>query len=377
LQPATTAGAKKDTRLPFALGTSIYPAPIAGLGGPLVWSSGSVSTLTPIPKTGFLAKLRFKFTGSITFSTAGTGGAWYPWRAIQNYTLQNSLNYPYRSLLGDGIWQMMKLQTTNGLNDPITGTNYYTAVAVTGVTTAQPFYWEFEDWIGQNDGVNFSRYLLSAMTTSNDLTINMTWAPTSATPGILTAVTGSPVISAFSMSCAVSAEYLTVPNPQKYQWPRRNLVRQIVEDPSFNTPAVGLNTINLTPIQGPEFLGLGIQVLNANYSPDTLLPATTGITEIDIYVNGTIPLMQFPFADIMQRYVQMFGRNPSLGYLYIDFSNDLGLINAMSHTHRKVLSTAKYSQISVNVTLNANFTAGSNAKIVLWKHTQQKYALNQ
>lgn len=375
MQPATAA--KKDTRSPFALGTSIYPASISGMGGPLVWSSGSVSTLTPIPKTGFLAKARYKFSGSITFSTAGTGGSWFPWRAIQNYTLQNSLNYPYRSLGPDAIHLMMKTETTNGLNDPITGSNYYTAVAVTGVTTAQPFYWEFEDNIGQNDGVNFSRYLLSAMTTSNDLTINFTWAPTSQTPGILTAVTGSPVIGAFSMTCAVDVEYLTVPNPNKYQWPRRNLVQQIVEDPSFNTPAVGLNTVNLTPIQGPEFLGLGIQVLGNGYAPDSLLPATTWISEIDVYVNGTIPLYQFSFGALIGRYERMFGRLPSLGYLYLDFSNDLGLINAMSHTHRKVLSTAKYSQISINVTLGNGYTNGSGARIVLFKRTQQKYALNQ
>ena len=73
----------------------------------------------------------------------------------------------------------------------------------------------------------------------------------------------------------------------------------------------------------------------------------------------------------------MYSKAPKYGYIYIDFSNDLGLVNAMSHTHRKVLSTAKYSQISVNVTLNSNFTAGTGAFINLFKRTQQSYAQNQ
>lgn len=380
---------------PFALGTSVFPVPIAGLGGPLVWSSGGVSTLTPIPKTGFIAKLRFNFSGTYTFSTAGASLYNPPfWRVIQNYTLQNSLNYPFRSMQGDDLWfwqQIMAQEggmstnatTTGGkafVDDGVTASNAYKAGTTTS-TAQQTFAWQFEDWIGHNDGVNFSRYLLAAMTTSNDLTVNMTWAAPvigNAATSALTIGDGTAVISQFAMACQVSAEYLTVPDPSKYSWPRRNLVQQIVCDHSYQTAAVGLNSINLTPIQGPEFLGLGIQVINAGgVTRDTLQFGTTGISEIDIYVNGSIPLYQFTFADLMKRYELMYSKVGNFGYVYIDFSNDLGLVNAMSHTHRKVLSTAKYSQISVNVTLNANFTAGAGSSVNLFKRTQQSYAQNQ
>lgn len=369
--------------LPFALGTSRYPVPISGTGGPLTWGTGNntgggVSVLTPIPKTGFLAKLRYNFSGTITLSQAASSSYTVPiWRTVKNYQLLNSLNYPYRSLNADDIWFWMQTSSTQGLADPIVNSKNWKAIDPTS-TNPQTFNWYFEDLIGHNDNVNFSRYLLSAMTTSNDLTIQISWASTAA--GAIAPVitmTTVPNVSAFTQSCQVSAEYLTVPAPTKYQWPRRNLVQQIVGDPSFNTPAQGLNVVNLTPIQGPEFTGLGIQVVNASGIVDTLAPATTGITEIDIYVNGTIPLYQFRFADLIAIYERMFGRSPSFGYLYLDFSNDLGIVNAMSHTHRKVLSTAKYSQISVQVTLGANFTAGAGAYINLWKRTQQKYANNQ
>lgn len=371
----------------FALGTSVFPVPIAGLGGPLVWASGGVSTLTPIPKTGFVAKLRYNFSGTYTFSTGGAT-QYNPafWRVIQNYTLQNSLNYPFRSMSGDDLWFWQQIAFPQGVgsasapvDDVVTGSKFYKP-GTTTATAQQTFSWGFEDWIGQNDGVNFSRYLLSAMTTSNDLTINMTWAAPvigNAATSALTIGDGTAVISQFAMQCQVSAEYLTVPDPTKYAWPRRNLVQQIVCDHSFQTAAVGLNSINLTPIQGPEFLGLGIQVINAGgVSRDSLTFGTTGITEIDIYVNGSIPLYQFTMADIIKRYEIMFGRQAQYGYVYIDLSNDLSLVNAMSHTHRKVLSTAKYSQISVNVTLNANFTAGAGSSINLFKRTQQSYAQN-
>lgn len=378
----------KATLKPFALGTSVFPVPIAGLGGPLVWSSGGVSTLTPIPKTGFLAKLRYNFSGTYTFSTGGATQYNPPfWRVIQNYTLQNSLNYPFRSMSQDDIWFWQQIAFPQGIGAPnaavddiVVGSRFYKP-GTTTATAQQTFSWAFEDWIEHNDGVNFSRYLLAAMTTSNDLTINMTWAAPvigNAATSALTIGDGTAVISQFAMACQVSAEYLTVPDPTKYQWPRRNLVQQIVCDHSYQTAAVGLNSINLTPIQGPEFLGLGIQVINAGgVTRDTLAFGTTGITEIDIYVNGSIPLYQFTMADIIKRYEIMYGRQPQNGYVYLDFSNDLSLVNAMSHTHRKVLSTAKYSQISVNVTLNANFTAGAGSSIVLFKRTQQSYAQNQ
>jgi hypothetical protein len=373
---APAAGGKKVLKS-FAQGTSLFPTPIAGPGGQLTKSGagGNTSVLTPIPKTGFLARLRYLVTGTLTVSHAWAAAYTVPiWRVINNYTLQNSLNYPYRSLAGDDIREWVRVTNPTGSNDPLINSLTYLAPSAAADATV-PFSFCFEDPIGQNDGVNFSRYVLSAMTTSNDLTIQINWA----TDASLTANLGdgTSTFSAYTATCAVSAEYLTVPDPTEYQWPRRNLVQQVLGDPSFNQPAVGLNVVNLTPIQGPEFTGLGIQVVNAGGTVDTLALATSGISEIDIYVNGTIPLYQFTLADMIKRYEAEFQRVPANGYLYIDLGSDLSIPNVMSHTHRKVLSTSKYSQISVRVTLNNNFTAGAGARINLLKRTQQAYAQNQ
>lgn len=357
----------------FALGTSLYPTPISGLGGPLVYSSGSVSTLTPIPKTGFLGRLRFQMKGTIAFSTAASTAYTVPiWRIIQNYTLQNSLNYPYRSWNGgtqDDLWLAQQVYNPFGGSDPVINSVNFETISATTQTTVQNFSFTWFDEIWQNDGVNFSRYLLSAMTTSNDLTINMTWAPTSVLQQ------HGAVISTFTAGVQVSAEYLTVPDPSKFNWPRRNLVQQQIGDPSYNNPTAGINSVNLTPIQGPEFLGLGVQIIDGG-TPIALDPNNTPLESINILVNGTIPLYQFTASDLVSRYEEGFRRSPNYGCLWLDFSNDLGLVNAMSHTHRKVLSTAKYSQLTVQVNLGSGFTGAAGSKINLFKRLQASYANN-
>ena len=349
----------------FALGTSLFPVPVNGQ--PLVYSAGNTSTLSPIPKTGFLGRLRYTFKGTVTVGTAIATPAGYIvplWKLVSNYTLQNSLNYPYRSLSGWDIWFEQQVRTAFSGGDPLSSSLTFLAPNLNSATQ-QNVEFSFVDDIWHNDGVNFSRYLLSAMTTSNDLTINFTWAQ----PSVLNYSTG--VVTAATGTMYVSAEYLTVPNPAEYQWPRRNLIQQIIGDPSYNTPSVGLNTVNLTPIQGPEFLGIGIQIVDSVTGPDF-----SNLTNVTIDVNGSIPLYNFTLADLISRYERTFRRSPANGFLYLDFSNDLGLIDAMSHTHRKVLSTSKYSQISINATLQTGFTGGAGAYINIWKRTQQAYSQN-
>ncbi len=236
-----------------------------------------------------------------------------------------------------------------------------------------PFSFTFIDRIGQNDGVNFARFLLSALTTSNDLTISISWLPFS---GLSALQSNGAVFSAYTAIDTVSAMYLTVPNPAKYLQPNTGIVQQVLGDPTFNNPQVGVNAVNLTPIQGPEFLGLGVQVVNSNGTTDTLVPGTSGITQIEILVNGTVPIKTWSLTDLVSEFEKLYGRIPQYGYLYLDMAADLSIPNVMSHTHRKVLSTAKYAQITVQVTLNANFTAGAGAKINLLKRTQQRYSGN-
>lgn len=369
----------KPAKKQFAQGTTLYPVPISGPSGVLTAAAngGNTSLLTPIPKSGFLARLRFNVTGTINVTTAAAAQYTVPvWRLIQNYTLQNSLNYPYRSLAGDDIREWVRVcSTASTSNDPIVDSATFQNPTVTAIANNVPFAFSFTDEIGQNDGVNFSRYLLSAMTTSNDLSVAITWL---ASNNLSQLQSGTAVIGAYTATAAVSAEYLTVPDPNKYEWPRRNLVQQVLGDPSFNQPAANaLNVVRLTPIQGPEFTGLGVQVVAQNGALDPLTPNGGFFSEIDIYVNGTIPLMQFTLADLVSRYERLFGRKPANGYIFIDFMSDLSIPNVMSHTHRKVLSTAKYSQIDVRVTTTAAFTAGAGAAIKLLKRTQQSYAQNK
>ncbi len=360
---------------PFAKGTTEYPTPINGSGANMAAGSagGNTSVLTPIPKTGYLSYLRHTISGTLTVGTAATAAYTVPLhRLISNYNLSNSLNYPYRNLNSDDIWEWANVTTGRGEQDSIYGSGTLQMPSVTTVGVKN-FSFTFVDRIGQNDGVNFARFLLSALTTSNDLTISIGWLPFS---GLSALQQNGAVFSAYTATDSVSAMYLTVPNPSKYLQPNTGIVQQVLGDPTFNNPAVGVNAVNLTPIQGPEFLGLGVQVVNAGGAVDSLAPGTSAISQIEILVNGTVPIKTWTLADLVSKYEELFGRTPSYGYLYLDMASDLSIPNVMSHTHRKVLSTAKYAQITVQVTLNANFTAGAGAKINLLKRTQQRYSGN-
>ena len=368
-------GSKAPQLEPFAKGSTEYPTPINGSGANMAAGAagGNTSVLTPIPKTGYVSFLRHTIAGTLTIGTVATTAYVPPLhRLISNYNLSNSLNYPYRNLNGDDVWAWANFTTGRGEQDPIYGSKTLVAPSMTALG-AQPFAFTFVDRIGQNDGVNFARFLLSALTTSNDLTISVSWLPFS---GLSALQQNGCVISAYTATDTVSAMYMTVPNPQKYYQPNTGIVQQVLGDPTFNNPQQGVNAVNLTPIQGPEFLGLGVQVVDSGGAVDSLVPGTSGISQIEILVNGTVPIKTWSLSDVISKYEELFGRMPSYGYLYLDMSSDLSIPNVMSHVHRKVLSTAKYAQITVQVTLNSSCTAGAGAKINLLKRTQQRYAGN-
>lgn len=372
----TPPPAKGKTLKAFALGSTEYPTPINGSGAAMAASSvgGNTSPLTPVPKTGYVSEFHYTVSGTLTVGTAATAAYQVPLhRLISNYNLSNSLNYPYRSLNGDDIWEWANVTTQRGEQDPIYGSQTLQMPSVT-TTGTKNFSFTFIDRIGQNDGVNFSRFLLSALTTSNDLTISITWLPVSQLSQLQQ---NGAVFSGYTATCAVSCVYYTVPDQTKYLQPNTGIVQQVLGDPTFNNPQQGVNAVNLTPIQGPEFIGLGVQIVNAGGTLDTLAVGTTAISQIEILVNGTVPIKTYTFADLMVNYEKLFGRVANYGYVFLDMCSDLSLPNVMSHTHRKALSTAKYAQITVQVTLNNNFTAGAGAKINLLKRTQQRYAGNQ
>jgi hypothetical protein len=377
-----SADRKDGGHASFAEGTSDYPTPIQGLGGALTAAAtgGNVSTLTPLPKTGFVGQLNHAISGSLTIGTVGTNYTIPLHRLIQNYNFQNSLAYPYRSLNGlnslDDLWLWANINQgyTGGL-DSIYGSKTLLMPPVTGLTTA-PFQFTFTDWIALNDGINFSKYLLSALTNSNDLTLLINWLPAGSLNTALQAVGNTAAFTAYTASDAVSCVYDTVPDPDKYYWPNTKVVQQVIGDPSFSQTAQGINSINLTPISGPDFMGLGIQVQSAGGVVDPLTPNGSGISLVRLLVGGSIPLKVFTLSDLIRHYEMRFGRQPNYGYLYLDMTTDLGTPNTLSNVMRKALATTKYAQLTVEVTLNANYTAGAGGRIVLLKRTQQQYSGN-
>jgi len=368
---APAPGAKLKS---FAEGTFEYPTPIQGLGGSLTAaaSGGNVSTLTPIPQTGFLGALRHTVSGTLTVGTLSTQYQVPLHRLLANYTLQNSLTYPYRNLSGDDIWMWANIVAGRGTQDPIYGSLNSEQPNVTG-TGAKNFSFSFLDQIGMNDGVNFSKFLLSALTNSNTLTINISWLAAS---GLAALSDGTAVFSAYTASDAVSAIYQMVPDARQYYWPDVSKVQQVIGDPSFTATAVGVNSINLTPVSGPAYMGIGMQIVNSTGALDTLAPGTSGLTQVRLLVGGTQPIKVWTLPDIVGKYEDLYGRKPQYGYAYIDLAADLSIPNVMSHLRRKNLATKQYAQLTWEVTTNSNFSPGAGSRIGLLKRMYQSYSGN-
>ena len=371
-----------DELKPFADGTTDFPTPIQGLGSALTAAAGGGNTtpLTPIPKTGFVGQFNHNVVGTLTVGTTGTAANFPLHRLMSNYSVVNSLQYPYRSLNFDDIWLWNNIgQQYTGPFDTMYGslTLNEPGVASTG---AKGFGYSFTDWIALNDGVNFSRFLLSSLTNSNDLTILITWLG-SANLSYIQANGNAAVFSAYTASDAVSCVFNTVPDPDEWYWPDTSKVQQVMGDPSWQQlTANATNNINLTPISGPDFLGLGIQVIwntsQNGWLTDPLTPGGSGIVSVAIQVGGSIPLKTWTLSDLVRMFEMRFGRSPSFGCLYIDLTTDVGLPNNMSNIMRKAIATTKYSQMSLIITTNGNQTVGTGAKVNLLKRTQQQYVGN-
>lgn len=379
--PSNAAGLRS-----FAEGTTAFPTPIQGLGGSLTAaaSGGNISILSPIPATGFLGRLRHNFAGTLVVGTLTATQYRVPLhRLIQNYTVNNSLTYNYRSLNGgttfcDDLWMWANLTGPPGPMDPIYGSATYQAPVVTSTGTKN---WAFSvvDQIALNDGVNFSKFMISCLTNSNQNNISVSWlaanGTTLGTAGPLS--DGTAVFSSYTASDQVSAEYSLVPDSSKFYWPDVSKVQQVIGDQSFNNAvANATNSINLTPISGPAFMGLGLQILKPNGTYDPITPGSNYLSQVSLLAGGTIPMKIWNQADLVQQFETLYGRPPAYGYYYIDLMSDLSIPNVMSRLRRKNLATNQYAQLTLNVNTTTNYTGGSGALINQLKRTYQAYAGN-
>lgn len=384
--PASGSAPSGGNLRTFAEGTTVFPTPIQGLGGSLTATSagGNISILSPIPATGFLGRLRHNFSGTLVVGTdTGTQYRVPLHRLIQNYTVNNSLTYNYRSLNGgstfaDDLWMWANITGPVGANDPIYNSSTYEAPTVTSTGTKN-WAFSFLDQIALNDGVNFSKFLLSCLTNSNQNNISIQWlAQTSTNLGTSGPLSdGTAIFSSYTASDQVSAEYNLVPDPTKFYWPDVSKVQQVIGDQSFNNAvANAANSINLTPISGPAFMGLGLQIINPSGVYDPINVSGNYISQVALYAGGTIPMKIWNQADLVQNFEALYGRAPAYGYYYVDMMSDLSIANVMSRLRRKNLATNQYAQLTLQVTTTSHYTGGSGALINQLKRTYQSYAGN-
>lgn len=365
---------QQQPKSPFAYGTTRRPVPIS-LGGRLNYPVGTTANITvslsPIPKSGFLSRLRYEFVGGFTVGTLGTQVNIPIWNMITNYSLTNSLGYAYRNMVGESMYFMDQIiRGTPG--DPVIAAPTASFPVLTS-TGAKTFAVVLYDDIGMNDGINFDRFLLSAQTLDNDLTASFTYSGTTA-PLTTGTGTGALVITpgTFFMTCNVTAEYYTVPDTSQYLLPDTSIVQQIIDDPTYTTVVAGVNNINLLPIQGPEFLGVGFQVFtNGTFDSANAL---TNVLGVQMIANGTDTIMQWTGQDLIQAYYERFNRAPVDGWFYLDFCDDISLPNAMGPVERLVFSTQAYSQLTLQVTLASGTNVTAPNSIKLLKRMQSEVA---
>jgi hypothetical protein len=357
--PAASNGKKQ--LYAFAAGTREIRLPI----GQLLYSAGATVQMPnggPIPKSGYLAAIYYTFIGSVTVGTAGTAGTPNIVNVLQNVNLTANYGYQYRNIDGDSLILMANLNLPGGgFNGPAavpTYQNYNPASA-----TAQPIEFTLTDNIALNEGVNYQDFLISTQTLDSDLILQITW---SAITGAINANTE--IITALSGTLYADGLWFSVPDRSQFSVPNIQYVQQITSGDSglgTGVAAGQVNTINLTPVQGPRYLQLAIKVTGSVSAgvPDTANFATK-MAQFELKANNAESLFIQTAQRTIARQTEFFNRALTAGWFVFDFLHDASIINAKGQYGRNIISTQLYSTLWLNVTTLSSMAVGTSIKVV-------------
>lgn len=354
--PAGPAGNAQNLA-PFALGSKEFRRRLFQIP----FASGAIGAQQKVEKAGWLAQAIFDFQGSAVVTAAGTAGTPNLANIIQNYSLNFNAGYPYRNVDGESMAMIDEVQYA-GPYDPVYASPQYQVYNPATLTTPQPIGFIIHDHIAQNLGPNVDKYLLAAHAMNGDLTLQLSFnTPVQAAANTETAT----ITGVFD----IHGIFMLDPDYRRFTLPDTGEIQQwIMDTGSVNgTLAVGVNSVNLTPIQGPKYLGLFFKVMlgGAGNVPDPQ-GATPAMQNVQLVLNTGLPLLDVTGRILHNDNTRLYQRKLPNGWYALDFLSDTGILNLSSPFQRKSLATRLLSQLQLNVNINAGTTigAGNGLKIL-------------
>ena len=309
-----------------------------------------------IPKNGWLSKIRYRFAGAATVTTAGTAGVPNFQNLISMLVLSVSGNYQYRNCDGESLALKTNLQV-QGANDPVAAGPSFLAYSPTSLVANQPFSYAFSDCISLNSELNADEFLLAAQARNYDLILDIAF-------GSAASVAANTEVATFSGVLYIEGMYFLDPDYAEFDAPDPTTVQQYVDDKSFTNVVVGDNVIPVNPINGPEYMQLMFKpVFNGLID---VPGAASKMTRIRLRVNNQQDIYDIQAPDLAAEQFEKYGRVLPFGYYVLDFMNDISLVNAMSAVRTRVLSTATLGSMELILSV-ASGTVTTNSVIKLVK----------
>ncbi len=360
----SSSGNGKATLYPFLFGTQEQRVPIAAI--PL--TPGLKAATVRIPKNGYLAKMTYRFVGSVTISGAGTAGTPNLFNLLSNVALSYNGGFLYRQVDGESLYVLNCARRTGAFgvggatgpnNNPVTGGRAYANYVPTSTTTT-PIGFIIEDDIALNSQVNADRYLLAAQARNADITLDVTFGT------IASVYANTEVASALTGTLYVEGLFLLDPDYSKFAQPDLTRVQQIITDTSFTSVTLGDNTVAIVPVNGPKYLQLFFKVqTNGTPDPGGLTSVTT---RVQLKINNGLNRYDMSPQALQQENDAQLGRNSALptGWYMLDFLDDASINNAVSLVGRNVISTEKIANLWLVTTIatGTNLTANNLIKLI-------------
>lgn len=348
-------------RLPFQWGSREYARPLFSI--PYV--SGALAAQQRIIKAGWIAKMTCRLSGTATVSAAGSAGTPTLYNLIQSYRLAFNAGFLYRSVDGEGLVMISEVETFGSI-DPYTGSPQYANYSPASAT-AQPIGFVLEDDIALNLGANVDKFILAAHARNADITLDITFG----TPANIAANTETATVTGTFVFDGI---FMLDPDYKHFGLPDLSSTQQWITDAGYSgVMVVGDNTVNLTPVQGPQYLQLLFKIVTQTNTPDPQ-GVTPVMTRLQLLINTGEPYIDIAGALLNYRNTMFYGRKLPTGWYVLNFLDDIGLVNTVSSVARNVLSTDYIATLQMIATIASGTTISTGNQIKLLKRLKYDVA---
>lgn len=348
-------------------------------GGQQQWVQVAAINVTPgqkaptvrVPKNGFAGELAFRFVGTAQVTSAGTPGVPNILNLIQSYVLSYNGGFQYRLLGGEELY-VMDLIRNQGPDVVLGGPNYRNYNP--GTASTQPVGFLMRDYVSLNNGVNADKYLLAAHARNADITVDVTFNPNPNGTFVFRGIGAGSEAATITGTLYIEGLYiLDPPSYARFEKPNLRTVQQIEQDTSYTQLVIGDNTVSITPLNGPKYLGIAFKVVNNGIGDPQ--GYASNVSRIQLKINNGLNRYDVSSQVLAQRNCNSLQRvqcgtlaapfNAALppGWYYLNFLDDASINNAVSQVGRNVISSERIASLWLIVTLQPGTNLSGNNMI--------------